>query len=726
MMNTALQGNFRIHTAALQPLILADQPDQKILQAVGSSTIIDLDGDKMLGSALEDMSQAPVGLLIFRNHSYTLPDDLVGSLIRSPVIRYDGGIADLEITFDIEETNPKALQIYQMAQNGRKMGVSIGCIPTDYVIDDGHLIIAHVQTLEWSTVGIPANQRSWIENAAAALFLKHHDPQVGAIVKSLMPADYAAIIDTFDDSEERNYFERLPARHSRAQYAIYWYPNSGAFGYELRQSNERDVQIMKTLQRTELQQQIAAVTKAASGKTTWPLADRDRAWDNGEAHKRIVSWATDSAGAVDWDKVKSVHFWYDDTKADLWGSYKLLFCDVVGNAIQAIPRAIFACAGSHGIETATIPDSDLAGVKNKIASYYAKMAREFDDPTITPPWENKQGTPMNTKAKDEAEENGPEIREDGTHAAWTGTHTHAHTDQRGDSHTHTHDHTNDADHSTHTHTADAEKAATPSVSDGAPSVQRLSANLHALQNMMDAMQNRMTLFGEILDQLADMLPGTDATEKSAGASLQKAGRALSAGRKKLLQKAHHAIVDAAGRDLCASYADHSNELNPDMQDNDDSDDTADADDAAMKATMPAIQRLVETTLQKSLQTALEPFTKSLGVLVQDISTANQEISGVKVQIDALTNMGLGRPTEFHRSITPDGRTASLQDMVQAGKAPEHGAIVVMQGIKKQYFAANTGNRPALTPYQMAYMTEGDEMRYLKNQDVYVPVTDDAH
>lgn len=128
--------------------------------------------------------------------------------------------------------------------------------------------------------------------------------------------------------------------------------------------------------------------KGASGKTSWPLGDRNAAWDNGAAHNRIVAWATDSAGDLDTAKMQSVHFWYDDSAPDKITSYKLLFCDVIGGSVKAMPRAIFACTGSHGIQSADIPDGDMDGVKVKIAAYYSKMAKQFDDDSITPPWED--------------------------------------------------------------------------------------------------------------------------------------------------------------------------------------------------------------------------------------------------------------------------------------------------------------------------------------------------
>ncbi|HEV2579400.1 MAG TPA: HK97 family phage prohead protease [Ktedonobacteraceae bacterium] len=128
-------------------------------------------------------------------------------------------------------------------------------------------------------------------------------------------------------------------------------------------------------------------TKAACGKTTWPLADRKLAWDNGEAHNAIVEWATQDDGSIDQAKLQSVHFWCDESAPENIASYKFLFCDVFDGEIKAVPRGIFACVGGHGLAVADIPESDVPGVQAKISAYYKRMRQEFDDDSIVPTWE---------------------------------------------------------------------------------------------------------------------------------------------------------------------------------------------------------------------------------------------------------------------------------------------------------------------------------------------------
>jgi len=138
--------------------------------------------------------------------------------------------------------------------------------------------------------------------------------------------------------------------------------------------------------------------KGAIGKADWPLAGRDKAWDNSAAEKRIRSWA----GAEDGPnaKYRSCHFWYDAENADNFTAYKLLFCDVVNGNVQAIPRGLFAVAavlqGARG--GAAIPAADQATIKGKVGRYYARMREEFDDDSIAPPWEKSE--PMRVQSKD--------------------------------------------------------------------------------------------------------------------------------------------------------------------------------------------------------------------------------------------------------------------------------------------------------------------------------------
>jgi HK97 family phage prohead protease len=127
---------------------------------------------------------------------------------------------------------------------------------------------------------------------------------------------------------------------------------------------------------------------SASGKTSWPLADRATSWDAGQAKKDIQAWAGDDKG-----KMAQCFFWVSKSPPEILGDCKLPFVAKVGGEMKAIPAGIIACTGAHGIQGADIDDTD--GVKKKIAIYYKKMK-------MTPPWEKGNNT-MDIWHKDYAE-----------------------------------------------------------------------------------------------------------------------------------------------------------------------------------------------------------------------------------------------------------------------------------------------------------------------------------
>lgn len=154
---------------------------------------------------------------------------------------------------------------------------------------------------------------------------------------------------------------------------------------EFGDMNKEDVE---ALVQAEVRKALA--TKDATGKTTWPLADRDTAWDSGEAHKRIVDWATKADGSYDEGKLESVHFYSPGGDGgQKLGGYKLAFCDVSDGKVHAIPNAIIACYGSHGVDaTKGIEEGDKDAIKKKISTYCAAMRKKFDNPDgFVPAWE---------------------------------------------------------------------------------------------------------------------------------------------------------------------------------------------------------------------------------------------------------------------------------------------------------------------------------------------------
>jgi len=121
-----------------------------------------------------------------------------------------------------------------------------------------------------------------------------------------------------------------------------------------------------------------------------PLAPRDRAWDRAAAERRVRRWA----GAEDEpnERYRQAFFWYDDSEPENFGSYKLMFADVVDGELRAVPRGVFAAAAA--IEGArggvNLPSGDVPAVRRHIARYYAKMSDEWGE-ELLPPWEKSAG-----------------------------------------------------------------------------------------------------------------------------------------------------------------------------------------------------------------------------------------------------------------------------------------------------------------------------------------------
>jgi HK97 family phage prohead protease len=165
-------------------------PDGKMrLSGIASSTVKDLHGDTMLASALADMENAANNnLTIFGNHSYEVPEDVYGSVESArytPAGLTDKSgdpVHDLHFEVRINEVNPRAIDTWKAIDGGTKLGLSIGAmIPEGGAIKDkknGTYTIAHVELVETSIVGIPANPRSWIDSAVKSIKSAHGPQEV--------------------------------------------------------------------------------------------------------------------------------------------------------------------------------------------------------------------------------------------------------------------------------------------------------------------------------------------------------------------------------------------------------------------------------------------------------------------------------------------------------------------------------------------------------------------
>lgn len=132
-------------------------------------------------------------------------------------------------------------------------------------------------------------------------------------------------------------------------------------------------------------QALVSGFKSFAGTTKLPLAPRDRSWDGTQAEQRIREY-TNSIEAPSQD-YRKYFMYFDGQNADLFGSYKLLFADIINGEPHIIPRAIFAIAGilngaRGGVD---ITDADKNKIKPVINQLYKRMAEEFNDDSIVSP-----------------------------------------------------------------------------------------------------------------------------------------------------------------------------------------------------------------------------------------------------------------------------------------------------------------------------------------------------
>jgi HK97 family phage prohead protease len=167
-----------------------------------------------------------------------------------------------------------------------------------------------------------------------------------------------------------------------------------SIGFFTKQSDmEKGVRLLKEIELFEVSlvtkamnpQAIVSGFKSFIGNTRLPLAPRDRAWDGTEAEKRIREYTkSNETPSQDYRKY---FMYFDGQSPELFGSYKLLYADIINGEPHIVPRAIFAIAGI--LEGArggvNISDADKNRIKPVINQLYKRMADEFDDESIVSP-----------------------------------------------------------------------------------------------------------------------------------------------------------------------------------------------------------------------------------------------------------------------------------------------------------------------------------------------------
>lgn len=112
----------------------------------------------------------------------------------------------------------------------------------------------------------------------------------------------------------------------------------------------------------------------------YPQAPESKNWDGNGARQRIANWSKKD-GNVNMDKYQQGFTWYDGTKPDLFGSYKLPHHDIEGSNLVTVWKGVVSAMGAlmgarGGVD---IPESDRRKVYNHLAKHYEQFGKVAPD-----------------------------------------------------------------------------------------------------------------------------------------------------------------------------------------------------------------------------------------------------------------------------------------------------------------------------------------------------------
>lgn len=222
MSNPGNQPQFKIMSGALKAFTRKDAEgnQRRFLSCTASSSIKDLHDDEFTPECVSKMADSALSksMTIFLNHQYKVPEDVFGSTTNSrSVVRMgmEGPITDMDLEVMLNETNPRAVATYDAIESGVKLGVSIGAIvkswhsrdPKDKWGETG-MVIDDVELLEASIVGIPANPRSWVQNAIKAIKSVPADGE-DAVAQYTAPEDQSIAMSNQQEEGEQDVLDLL-------------------------------------------------------------------------------------------------------------------------------------------------------------------------------------------------------------------------------------------------------------------------------------------------------------------------------------------------------------------------------------------------------------------------------------------------------------------------------------------------------------------------------------
>ena len=160
--------------------------DKHFIEGIASSTVEDSYGDVLTEACQASMLAQCQGMTMWLNHSYKVPEDVLGTCVEATLERGtagdgtgrdDGALGDcldLRIRVEIDANNPRALKSWQHINDGTKLAFSIGGFFTEAEFiepdnwDNWGMLVNDIELLEISLVGIPANPRAYTKSMDGA------------------------------------------------------------------------------------------------------------------------------------------------------------------------------------------------------------------------------------------------------------------------------------------------------------------------------------------------------------------------------------------------------------------------------------------------------------------------------------------------------------------------------------------------------------------------------
>lgn len=132
----------------------------------------------------------------------------------------------------------------------------------------------------------------------------------------------------------------------------------------------------------------ASLTAAVTVDTDLPWAPRDTEWDGPANRTALLAWATGDDDEVDEEALARAFVWRTDGPPSDW---KLPVARVSDGNLELVWNGVTAAAAAaQGARSPLdLPAADVDKVRSALGTLYAKAADEFDDDSITPPWDRE-------------------------------------------------------------------------------------------------------------------------------------------------------------------------------------------------------------------------------------------------------------------------------------------------------------------------------------------------